>query len=134
MKIHYITSILICLLFVNCQKQINSAEEAKEIIHNTEWEHPYELNDIGLENVSTYTYFSSDNLCYTYANIGDYKTLSKSEGLKYDIHFEKGEHNLVQICVNGCNNPNTYYLENNDKLMFVQYGSEIRTELLIKVK
>jgi hypothetical protein len=118
---------------LSCKNKISSAEEGLKLIQNTEWEHPYDLNDMGLGNVSTYTFFSSDKLCYTYANKGEYKNLPKSAGLKYEIHFEEGEHNLVQICVNGCNNPNTYYLESGDKLEYVQFGETLRTESLKKV-
>ena len=125
--------LFITFLMFSCENKIGSAQEGMNLIQNTEWEHPYDLNDMGLDNVSTYTFFSSDKLCYTYANKGGYKTLPKSAGLRYEIHFEEGKHNVVQICVNGCNNPNTYYLEPGDKLEYVQFGETLRTEPLKKV-
>jgi hypothetical protein len=129
---------IILLLFItfsmlSCENKIGSAQEAMNIIQNTEWEHPYDLNDIGLGDVSTYIFFSSDKLCYIYPKKGGYKSLPKSAGFRYEIHFEEGKHNVVQICVNGCDNPNTYYLEPGDKLNYVQFGEKLRTEPLKKV-
>ncbi len=130
MKIFFLCFIF---LFFSCKNKISSAQEGMDLIRNTEWEHPYDLSDMGLGSVSTYTFFSSDNLCYTYDKKGGYKNLPKSDGLKYEIYFEEGKHNVVQICVNGCNNPNTYYLESGDKLVYVQFGETLRTEPLKKV-
>jgi hypothetical protein len=57
--------LFITFSMLSCENKIGSAQEAMNIIQNTEWEHPYDLNDIGLGDVSTYIFFSSDTIVNT---------------------------------------------------------------------
>ena len=90
---------------------------------------------LGVDKISTYYYFDSGGLVYIYSEKGGFKQKSKSEALSYDIKFTKGKHNVIQICVNGCSNPNKYYLDsdNRNKMVYFGIGRETITRNLKRV-
>ena len=42
--------LFITFLMFSCENKIGSAQEGMNLIQNTEWEHPYDLNDMGLDS------------------------------------------------------------------------------------
>ena len=102
-------AIMILSILVSCSNQISSKEEALEVLKNSEWEEIHDTKGLGLgfDETSTYMYFDSEGLAYIYP----------------------------QICVNGCDNPNTYYLDsdNRNKIAYFGFGRETITRNLKRV-
>ena len=129
----------ITLLFISCSQKrtINSKEEALKLIQNTEWEEINDLRDIGLGMVSTYLYFDDKGICYLYSTKpGGYKDGGKIDGkFNYVVDFQKEEKgNSVQICINGCDNPNVSFLIDEDNMNFIQLGENIVTSEVKRIK
>ena len=122
-------AIMILSSLLSCS-QISSKEEALEVLKNSEWEFVHETEGFGLgfDEVSTYMYFDSEGFVYMYAKKGGFSNLSKSseKAFPYEVKFTKGKHNVIQICINGCDNPNVYYLDsdNPDKIAYFGLGAE----------
>ena len=131
--------LIISYSLISCTSPISSKEEALKVLKNSEWEEIHDTKGLGLgfDETSTYMYFDAEGYCYIYPDKGGYNKVSKSEALTYEVKFTKAKHNIIQICVNGCNNANSYYLdsENRDKIVFVGFGRfETVTRNLRRVK
>ncbi|GEM_PF-4960006 len=130
-------AIMILSILVSCSNQISSKEEALEVLKNSEWEEIHDTKGLGLgfDETSTYMYFDSEGLAYIYPKKGGFQQMSKQEAFPYEVKFTKGKHNVIQICVNGCDNPNTYYLDsdNRNKIAYFGFGRETITRNLKRV-
>jgi len=128
---------MILSILVSCSNQISSKEEALEVLKNSEWEEIHDTKGLGLgfDETSTYMYFDSEGLAYIYPKKGGFQQMSKQEAFPYEVKFTKGKHNVIQICVNGCDNPNTYYLDsdNRNKIAYFGFGRETITRNLKRV-
>lgn len=92
---------------------------------------------MGLGFLSTYLYFDDNGVCYLYSTQpGGYKNGSKIDGkFNYKIDFQKGENeNSVQICINGCDNPNVYFLIDKDNINFIQLGDPLVSKKVRRIK
>jgi len=130
-------AIMILSTLVSCSNQISSKEEALEVLKNSEWEEIHDTKGLGLgfDETSTYMYFDSEGLAYIYPKKGGFRQVSKSDAFPYEVKFKEGKHNVIQICVNGCDNPNKYYLDsdNRNKIAYFGIGKETTTKNLKRV-
>ena len=94
------------------------------MLKNSEWELINETEGLGLgfDEVSSYMYFDSEGFVYMNAHKGGFSNLFKSEELPYEVKFTKGKHNVIQICINGCDNPNVYYLDSDNPYKMAYFG------------
>ena len=129
-------AIIIVSTLIGCSNQISSKEEALEVLKNSEWEEIHDTKGLGLgfDETSTYMYFDSEGLVYIYAHKGGFRNLSKSEALPYEVKFTKGKHNVIQICVNGCDNPNTYYLDSDNRDKMAYFGFAVKETITRNLK
>ena len=121
------------VLLGSCGQGISSKEEALSILINSEWEEITDVTDLslGFDEVSTFYYFDSNKQVYIYSKKGGYNQFDKSKALSYEIQFKKGKHNVCQICINGCDNPNLYYLDCDNPKKITYFGNVTKTLNLI---